>query len=235
VTPAGTATLDLVVLGLLLLFAVAGAFSGALRQLVHLAAVVAGWLAARHLPPRLAGPLLGSHPAAWQRGALPGACFVAAVVVTWLLGSAIARRLHGPDGRPGPLDRAGGALMGGLKAGLAIWVLLSALALARGPVVLGSLRLDLRGSDFGSLASRYNLLEAAAPRQAGRLERLLRALRDPEGRERILREEPRAGRLLEDPRLKALLERPAGEERARVEELLADPEFGRLLERYGAE
>jgi len=45
------ATLDLALLGLVLLAAVAGAFSGALRQLLTLAGVVAGWAAARWLAP----------------------------------------------------------------------------------------------------------------------------------------------------------------------------------------
>jgi membrane protein required for colicin V production len=235
VTASGTATLDLVILGLLLLFAVAGAFSGALRQLTHLASVVAGWAAARYLAPRLAGPLLGARPPAWERGALAAGCFLGAMLLAWLLGRAIARRLHGPGGEPGPLDRAAGALLGGAKAGLAAWVLLSALALARGPIVVGSLKLDLRGSDFGSLASRHNLLEAAAPKEAGRLERLLKAIRDPAARERLLRIDPKASRLLDDPRLKALLERPPGEDRERLEELLTDPELGKLVERLQPE
>ncbi len=172
-TSSGAATLDLVILGLLLLFAVAGAFSGALRQLFRLGGVVAGWLAASRLAPRLAGPVLGSHATSWQRAALAVGCFVAAVLLVGLLGRAVAKRLQGPGGSPGPADRAAGALLGGLKAGLAVWVLLSALALARGPIVVGSFRLDVRASDFGSLAARYNLLEAAAPEEAGRLERLL--------------------------------------------------------------
>jgi membrane protein required for colicin V production len=235
VTAPGTATLDLVVLGLLLLFAVAGAFSGALRQLTQLASVVAGWAAARYLAPRLAGPLLGPRPPAWERGALAAGCFLGAVFLVWLLGRAIARRVHGPGGEPGPVDRAAGALLGGLKAGLAAWVLLSALALARGPIVVGSLKLDLRGSDFGSLAARHNLLEAAAPKEAGRLERLLRAIRDPAARQRLLGADPKASRLLDDPRVKALLERPPGEDRERLEELLSDPEFGRLVDRLEPE
>lgn len=203
---ASPATLDLVVLGVLLLFAVAGAIGGALRQLVPLAAVVAGWLAARHLPPRLAATLLGARPPAWERAALAAGCFVAAALVVSLVGRAVTRRLQGPGGHPGPADRALGALLGGAKAALGCWVLLSALALARGPVTLFSLRLDARGSDFGSLAARHNLLEAAAPRQARLLERLFEALRDPGVKERLRRGDPELKRLLDDPRLKALLE-----------------------------
>jgi len=202
----GPATLDLVVLGVLLLFAVAGAIGGALRQLVPLGAVVAGWLAARHLPPRLSATLLGARPQAWERAALAAGCFAAGALLVSLVGRAITRRLHGPDGHPGPLDRAAGALLGGSKAALGCWVLLSALALARGPVTLGGLKLDVRGSDFGSLAGRHNLLEAAAPRQAQLLERLFGALRDPGVKERLRRGDPELKRLLEDPRVKALVE-----------------------------
>lgn len=238
-TTPGPATLDLVVLGLLLLFAVAGAFSGFLRQLVQLLAVVGGWLAARFLAPRLAGALLAGHPPAWQRGALAGVTFLAAAFLVGLVGHALARRLHGPGGRPGPVDRALGALLGGLKAGLGAWVLLSALALARGPIVVGSLRLDVRGSDFGSLAARHNLLETAAPRQARVLQRLLEAARDPAARERLMGR-PDLERLLDDPRVKALLERgAAGGERAEEEraeeELLSDPKVKALVERLDPE
>lgn len=234
-TPASPATLDLVVLGLLLLFAVAGAFTGALRQVVQLLGVVAGWLAARHLPPLLVGPLLGSRPPPWQRGALAAACFVGAVILVGLLGRAVARRLHGPSGRPGPVDRALGALLGGAKAGLAAWVLLSALALARGPLVLGSLRLDVRSSDFGSLASRHNLLEAAVPAQARQLERLLKATRDPAARQRLLGGDPELERRLDDPRVKALLERAVEEGGGRAGEALKDPELKALVERLEPE
>jgi membrane protein required for colicin V production len=228
----GPATLDLLVLGVLLLFAVAGAIGGALRQLVPLAAVVAGWLAARHLPPRLSTTLLGARPPAWERAALAAGCFVAGAVAVSLVGRAITRRLHGPDGHPGPADRAVGALLGGTKAALGCWVLLSALALAHGPVTLFSHKLDLRGSDFGSLAARHNLLEAAAPRQARLLERLFGALRDPGVKERLRRGDPELKRLLDDPRVKALLEGAA--DRADTGGL-SEAELEALVERLAPE
>lgn len=231
----GPATLDLLVLGVLLLFAVAGAIGGALRQLVPLGAVVAGWLAARHLPVRLAPSLLGSRPPAWERAALAAACFVAGAIVVSLVGRAVLRRVHGPDGAPGPLDRAVGALLGGAKAGLGCWVLLSALALARGPVALGGLKLDVRGSDFGSLAARYNLLEVAAPRQAALLERLIAATRDPAVKERLRRADPELQRLLEDPRVKALLERGAAAAPRGDAGGLSDEELEALVERLKPE
>jgi uncharacterized membrane protein required for colicin V production len=226
------ATLDLCIVLFLLLFTVAGAFSGALRQLIHLGATVAGWAAARWGAPWLAPQMLPAHPAAWQRGALTIGTFLVAAVLVGIVGGQVAKAMHGPSGKPGFLDRALGALLGGAKAGLAVWVALSVLALFRGPLVLGSLRLDVRRSDFGALAARHNLLEAAAPDLTGRLERLLKAARDPVARERLLKAEPGLHRLLEDPRVKAMLERGEGGPPDRgVEKLLSDPEVGALLEK----
>jgi membrane protein required for colicin V production len=228
-------TLDLVVLGALLLFAVAGAFSGALRQLVQLLGVAAGWAAARFLAPRLAGPVLGSRPAAWERGALAAACFVGAVVLVSLVGRALARRVQGPGGSPGATDRSLGALLGGLKAALGCWVLLSALALARAPIALGGFRVDVRSSDFGSLAARHNLLEAAAPRQARLLERLFEAVQDPGVKERLRRGDADLRRALEDPRVKALLERAAREGDRADAGGLTEAELEALVERLKPE
>jgi membrane protein required for colicin V production len=231
----GPATLDLVVLGVLLLFAVAGAFSGALRQLVQLLGVVAGWAAARLVAPRLVGPVLGSRPAAWERAALAVACFVAAVVLVSLLGRAVARRLQGPGGSPGPVDRGLGALLGGAKAALGCWVLLSALALARPPISLGGWKVDVRRSDFGSLAARHNLLEVAAPRQARLLSRLFEAVRDPGVRERLRKGDAELERALEDPRVKALLERAAREGDRLDAGGLSEAELEALLKRLEPE
>ncbi|HET9552760.1 MAG TPA: CvpA family protein, partial [Anaeromyxobacteraceae bacterium] len=128
--------IDLAVVLLVALFAVAGLLSGALRQVVQLAAVVAGWMAARHLGARAAGLLFGERPLPWQRAAAAAGLFLAVLVLVALLGRLAARLLQGPDGRPGPVDRLLGALVGAAKAGLFAWVLLSALALAGGPLAL---------------------------------------------------------------------------------------------------
>ncbi len=150
-------TLDTALLLLLVLFAVAGAISGALRQLVQAAAAVAGWAAARWLAPLLV-PVLLSAPRPWQRGAVAVGCFaVTALVVGWL-GQALARRLHGPSGTPGLLDRALGALLSAANVALAAWVVLSALALHKGPIGVGGYSLDVRRSEAGAFAARHNLL-----------------------------------------------------------------------------
>jgi len=71
----------------------------------------------------------------------------------------------------GPADRGFGALLGGVKAGAVVWILLSALALA-GTAAPRTLALDPRASEFASLARRYNLLERLAPEPVRALERL---------------------------------------------------------------
>jgi len=223
-------TLDVAILVVLLLFAVAGAFSGALRQLLKVAGVVAGWLAAVHLAPRLAARAFGAGPLPWQRAATAVATFVAVVVLVALLGRLVRRAVQGPEGEPGPTDRALGALLGGAKAGLAVWVVLSALALVGGPVSLGPWRLDPRASTGGSFAARHNLLVAADPAVARTVERLLKLTQDPEARRDLLRRDPGLKRLLEDPRLEGLLERGAAAG-GDLERYLEEPEVAPLLER----
>jgi membrane protein required for colicin V production len=220
------ATLDLAVLGLLLLFTVAGAFSGALQQLAKLAAVLAGWLVARRAAPPLAALAWGARPPPWARSVAAAVIFVVMAVLVGLAGRAVARRLHGPSGRPGALDRAGGALLGGAKAALVAWLVLSILA-RLGPIAVGSFRLDARRSDFGAVAARHDLLELSVPDQARRLERLLEAARDPAERARLLARDPGWQRLLDDPRFKALMERGGTPDPG----LLLEPQVKALLEK----
>jgi membrane protein required for colicin V production len=227
-------TLDHALLALVALFALAGAFSGALRQLIKLAGVVAGWLAAVHLAPRLAPWLFGARPLPWQRAAAAVGAFAAAALLVSILGGLLRRAVQGPEGRPGPADRALGALLGGAKAALAAWVVLSALALAGGRVHLGPWSFDPRASAAGAFAARHNLVAAADPAAARKVEQLLRLTQDPQARRELVERDPGLRALLEDPRLRTLLEGigAAGEgARDKARELLEDPAAGPLLER----
>lgn len=224
-------TLDHAALAVLLLFAVAGAFSGALRQIVKLLGVVAGWLAAVHLAPRLAPLAFGPAPLPWQRAAAAVATFVAVVLLVAVAGRLVRRAVQGPDGRPGPVDRVLGALLGGAKAGLAVWVVLSALALAGGRVAVGPWSFDPRASAAGAFAARHNLLVAADPAAARRLERLIRLTQDPAARRELLQKDPGLRRLLDDPRLGRLLERGPAAAGDEARTLLEDPAVAPLLER----
>jgi membrane protein required for colicin V production len=227
-------TLDLAVLGLLLLAAVAGAVSGALAQVLRLLGVVAGWAAARFLAPLLAARL-GVHGAA-GRAALAAGAFVAAWLVVGLVARGIRRSLD-DEAEPSGLDRLLGALLGGAKGALVAWVLLSLLALLGGRLDLGPLRVEARGSRAAALAARHDLLSLADPEAARLARKLAEIWRDPARRERLLRD-PGWSRLLERSGLKEALDQGAGgagRAREKAEDLLADPELKALLERLSRE
>jgi len=222
-------TLDLAVLGLLLLAALLGAVSGALRQGVALAGVVLGWLAARHLSVPVARGLARALPDALARPAAAALLFAGIFALATLLGGLLLRAGGLSRAVRGPADRALGALLGGAKGALAAWVLLSALALAGGPVGVGRFRIDPRGSEFAGLAREHNLLVRVDPVAARKLERLAEVLREPG---RVGRDEE-ARRLLEDPRIRSLAERggDAAGRAAEAERLASDPELRALVDR----
>lgn len=229
-------SLDLAVLGILVLFAVLGASWGALRQLVFLGAAVAGVLAARALAPPIAAGFARSVPAPLARGAAVLLAFFGVLALASFAGN-LALRWAGAGRFWAPADRAAGALLGAVKAALALWVVLSALAFT-GPVGPGWLRLDPRGSDFAALARQHNLFDAWRSPTADLLRRLLLAARDPRGSARLLSDVELRG-LLEDPRVQALLDEarssgqrdPPLDRSPRALELLSDPEFLERLER----
>jgi hypothetical protein len=171
--------------------------------------------------------------------------FVVGWVVAALLARSITRLVQGEDQAPGWFDRLLGALLGAAKGALLAWVLLALLALLGGSLVLGSWRVESRGSRSAALAARHDLLALAGRKTARAAQRLVELWRDPVRRERLLRD-PGWSRVLGKPGLKETLDRSAGgagtaaedaatAARRRAEELLADPELQGLLERLGGE
>jgi membrane protein required for colicin V production len=234
--------LDLWLLGLVLLVAVAGAFSGALRQVLKLAGVVAGWAAARWLAPLLTRQL--EAPSAATRAMVTAATFVTAWVLVAWIGRSIRKAVQGEKERPGLTDRLLGALLGATKGALVAWVFLALLALAGGRLVLGSVRIDDHGSQAAALAARHDLLAIADPEAAGSLRRLSALWRDPAKRARLL-QDPDWKRLLERTGLGPALEKGAGaagdgskaleKARGKAAELLDEKELRRLLDKAEAE
>ena len=229
-------TIDLVALAVLVLAAIAGAFSGALRQAVQLGAVALGWLAARHLGAAVARGLSGHLPALVARPVAAAVLFAGVAVLAAWTGHGLLRTGGLSRAVRGPADRAAGALLGGAKAALVVWVLLSALALAGGAVGVGRLRVDPRGSDLAALARAHNLLVRIDPGAARTLERILRAARDPGAAARMGRD-PDVRQLLADPRVRALVA-DQGSPGSRAEEaqrlLEEDPQLRALIERLKA-
>jgi membrane protein required for colicin V production len=161
--------LDLAVLGLLAISSIAGAVSGALRQVVSLAAVALGALAARAWTDDVAAGLARTFRPLAGLGA-PVLLFLGVAALASLVGALLLRGTGLARAVRTPADRGAGALLGGAKGALAAWVLLSALALA-GPLAPGALARLARDSDLYALARRHNLLERLDPRAAGAAER----------------------------------------------------------------
>jgi membrane protein required for colicin V production len=237
--------IDLVAVALLAVAAASGSLSGALHQVVHLSGMVVGWLAARHLGPPIARGLARWLPQTAARGAAGVLLFLGfSILAAWIGHRLLATRRVAAAVRSPP-DRGLGALLGGAKAALTLWIALSALALVGGRVSLGRFALDGAGSDLAALAHRHNLLTTWSPVTGKALERLVSDLRDPKERRRLA-DDPGVRRLRSDPRLRALLDGAPGRspdspdreelERARKAlEVLDDPEVRALLERLAAE
>jgi membrane protein required for colicin V production len=219
-------TLDLAVLALLALAALLGASSGALRQVVSLAAAALGVAAARAFTPAVAAGLAGSiGPLA--KVAAPALLFLGGFGLASLLGAAILRGTGVSRVVRGPADRAAGALLGGAKGALGAWALLSGLALA-GDALPARLAAPARGSDFAALARAHNLVARIDADAARRLERALDAARRARA----------AGQLGRDPDSARLLERVGGLDAgaapvdpAQAARVLDDPEVRALVER----
>lgn len=231
--------IDLVILGLLLLFAVLGARSGAARQVAHLVALAAAYFAARRLGPLVAPRLAAALDSPLLIGNLAGTLlvfFVVLIAVRYVLTTLLRWLLGAKDEEERGVDRALGFVLGALKAGLVVYVVLSALTFAEEHVKVAGRRLGLSPKDSvaAGLARRFNLFEATQFAPVHDLARVLGAASDPERAARLkddpalraLRKDPRFQRLLKDERLRAAVARGDFETLLRddrVLQLIQDP------------
>lgn len=226
--------LDLLALALLAGAAVLGAASGALRQVVQLGAAVLAWLAARHLGPAVAAGFARSVPPPLARAGASAVLFLGIFALATLVGAVALRATGLARIVRGPADRGTGALLGGAKGALVLWVLLSA-ALLAGRAVPGPAPLvrALATSDLAALAREHNLLLRIDPEGVRALERALRAAREAERAGELARD-PEARRLLEDPRVRPLVDGDRAADPGELERALEDPDVARLVERIRA-
>jgi membrane protein required for colicin V production len=225
-------TLDLAVLALLAAAALYGAATGALRQLVSLVAAAGAALATRAWSDDV-GAGLSRTLSPLLRHAAPVLLFVGVFAAASLLGRALLVATGMRRAVRGPADRGAGALLGGAKGVLAVWVLLSALALAGEHAPEAVLR-HTRGSELAAVARAHNLVRALDPDRTRALERALEAAREAQRAGR-LGADPESARLLADPRIRALGQGGAGAvspaDAAAAARLLEDPELRALVER----
>lgn len=222
--------LDLLVLVVLALFALHGATGGALKQVLQLAAAVVGWLAARHLAMPVADglsrwlrlPGFVARPSAWAL------LFFGAFALVSLVGAATLRATSISTVVRGPTDRGAGAVLGGAKGGLIVWMVVSAFVLVEGALP-ARLRAAAEGSQYRELARKHNLLQRLDPEKVRLLERVLAAAR--EAQRPGAKADPVAASLLADPRMKALADAGGQVDPAEAERLLDDPVIRDLVER----
>ncbi|HEX8825063.1 MAG TPA: CvpA family protein [Archangium sp.] len=243
-------TIDLILLGLVLLFAVVGALTGGAKQIANLVAMAVAWFAARQLGP-IVGPrmaeALGGVPL--LVGVVAGSMLVfigVLVAVRYALTTLLQRLFRGggkdPDNRG--IDGGLGFVLGGAKVMAISYVVLSALVFAEQHIVVAGKRLGLSPKDsvsFG-LARRFNLFEMTQFASVKDLVAVTQVTTNPEQAQRMadnpafksLKKDPRFQRALSDKKLREALERGDTQAVLRsnlVLQLLQDPDF---VSRLGA-
>jgi membrane protein required for colicin V production len=195
---------------------------------VSLGAAALGVVAARAFADPVAEGLARTVSGPVARVAAPALLFLGGFALASLVGSAVLRGTGVARVVRGPSDRAAGAVLGGAKGALGVWVLLSALALA-GDAAPAMVRERTRESDFAALARSHNLVSRLQPDAARSLERALDAARRARAAGELGRD-PDSARLLDEVRALGP-EGGAALDPARVQEVLQDPEVRALVER----
>jgi membrane protein required for colicin V production len=237
--------IDLIILGLVLFFALVGAFTGAARQIAHMVGMAVAWFVSRRLGPVVGPKLADSLGAAQFIGVLVGTALIFIVVlvaVRYALGALLKRVMTGkdPDNR-GP-DRAIGFVLGGAKVAVLAYALVSALTFVEQHVVVAGKKLGLSPKDsraFG-FAREHNLFEMTQFAPLKDFVRVAQASTDPAQAAKLqndpaykaLRQDPRFQRALKDDALRRSLEQ--GDTRALLRsnlilQLIQDPEFAARL------
>lgn len=153
--------LDLIVVGMVLLLAIFGGWTGALVQVGRLAALLLASLFASPLA-SLLRPLLLEKTALPPRAAgfLAGTlAFLALVICLRFVFVFVARRLTA-EGEARAIDRGTGALLGAAKAMLISWVVVSALVTAED---LSDRRWGSEGSFSAAAARSFNAFRLFLP------------------------------------------------------------------------
>ena len=226
--------LDLAVIALIGLFAVAGYSSGAVRQISHAIGMIAAYLFSKPAA-ALLGPALAARLNWPEAQAVSGLSLVLMPVI--FIGAALTSRLLlnilEPGDERGPLDQGLGVLVGAAKGGAILFVLLC--LTAAGESIFERLNVDIDSATAGSLsmawARDHNLFARHDPHALDALKKLSQARSDPKARKILLRNQ-NVKALLSNSSLKAALEDPRLQEALRsgqADLLLKDPSIQKIL------
>ena len=238
-------TIDLILLGLVLFFALVGAFTGAAKQLAHMVGLAVAYYVSRKLGPVVGPKLAASLGAAELIGVLLGTVLlfvVILIVVRYALGVLLRRVMTGknPDNRTA--DRTIGFVLGGAKVAIISYVLLSALTFVDQHVEVAGKKLGFSPKDSHSFAFArdHNLFEMTQFAPLKDFVRVAQASTHPDQAAKLandpayksLRQDPRFQRALKDDSLRRALEQ--GDTRALLRsnlilQLVQDPEFASRL------
>lgn len=197
-------SLDLALLGVILVVALLGAVSGAARQISNLVGMVLAYLGARPI---------GTWSGPWLERAfqLPGSVGIvtgtlAAFVVIWLVCRMVFTRVlqrlfAGEDPESRSVDRTLGFVLAGVKITLVLWIFICALAFVEQNVSVAGKRFGVspRDSRAFALARRFNIFELTQFAPVKDLATVVTAAADP-SRAKGLRRDPAFQRLQKDPR-----------------------------------
>ena len=218
-------TLDLSILGLIALFALAGYRSGAVRQLSLGIGLAASYL----LTPSAAallGPALASRmewPVSQTTSGLNVALLPLILLAAMMAARLILNALE-PGEERGPLDQGLGVPVGAAKGGAILFVLLGLAATMEKP--LAKIHFDLaaktQGSWSMSMARKYNPFTNEYPYTLDSLKKLADAHSDPKAKKELLKDKNFKS-LLADPSLKAAFEDSA------IQKALRAGDFAALL------
>ncbi len=240
-------TFDLVVLIVVAVFAVWGAFAGAARQVAQIAGVVVAWIAASPVG-QFFGPVLAVRLAAPTMVGVVLATFIAFLltflVVRAILTAFLRRLLAGRDPANRSADRALGLLLGGAKVAVIVYIGLAAATFVENNVTIAGRRLALapKDSTLFKLARSYNIFEVQQFSGVKDYVQVARLSSDPKMAARLkdnadlaaLKKDPRFAGALNSEGMRKAIE--SGDYQAllksnQVLELISDPRAMRRLER----
>jgi membrane protein required for colicin V production len=162
--------LDVVCLVLLAAAAASGAMTGALRQLAKLAAAGLALAGTRLLAPSVADAVAREAPRVVASVVSSAATFAVLYVLLALVLGILARAAQAAGAVPAPVDRGAGALLGGAKAAVVLWVLVSALVAWGKPLPFVGAALQAPASGFAAFARENGAFapRGSKPASAGR-------------------------------------------------------------------
>jgi membrane protein required for colicin V production len=237
--------IDLIILCVVVFFALLGAVTGAAKQISNMVGLAAAYFVCRRLGPVVGPKLAAALGTADLIGVLLGTVLLFIVVLTlvrFILGTLLNRLMRGKDPANRGPDRLIGMVLGGVKAGIICYVLLSALTFVEQHVVVAGNRLGVSPKDSRAFAfaREHNLFEATQFAPLKDFVRVAQASTDPERAARLqndpaykaLRQDPRFQRALKEDNLRRAFEQGDTQALLRsnlILQLIQDPDFAARL------